>query len=229
MAEVVPGDIVVGVPARDVVIVTGSDSLPGLEKARRAVDRVLFAGDENPLTQHLLVRRNGTWEPFEAAPTMPAPAPRRDPHGPDRQPRQYQDHPSWPEQRVPISAMPVSPVDRSAARRGPAPVMPAAAEAGAPRPAASGGSPQPGGFPGSSRPPMPAPSPTSSSAVPRSATRSSRRGPRPPPCRGPQPLRCRARRPCRSHSPRRRRTRPCRSRPPRPCPWCPGRPPEPSR
>ncbi|WP_344127304.1 DUF1444 family protein, partial [Luedemannella flava] len=122
MAEVVPGDIVVGVPARDVVIVTGSDSLPGLEKARRAVDRVLFAGDENPLTQHLLVRRNGTWEPFEAAPTMPAPAPRRDPHGPDRQPRQYQDHPSWPEQRVPISAMPVSPVDRSAARRGPAPV-----------------------------------------------------------------------------------------------------------
>ncbi|GAA1768974.1 hypothetical protein GCM10009681_45380 [Luedemannella helvata] len=140
MAEIVPGEIVVGVPARDVVIVTGSESAPGLEKARRAVDRVLFAGDEHPLTQHLLVRRNGAWQPFEAAPTMPAPAPaiRLDPHGPNHQPRQYQDHPSWPEQRIPISAMPVSPGDRAASpRRAPAPVMPAAARSSSARPAAT--------------------------------------------------------------------------------------------
>ena len=125
MSDVVPGEIVVGVPARDVVIVTGSDSSPGLEKARRAVDRVLFAGDEHPLTQHLLVRRGGAWQPFEAAPAQqPVPPARRQPHGPDQPPRQYQDHPSWPEQRVPISAMPVS---GTPSRRQPVPVLPAAA------------------------------------------------------------------------------------------------------
>jgi uncharacterized protein YtpQ (UPF0354 family) len=60
-----PGDLVVGVPARDVVIVTGSQSPPGLEKVRRAVDRVYFAGDEHLLTRQLLVRRDGDWQPFE--------------------------------------------------------------------------------------------------------------------------------------------------------------------
>jgi hypothetical protein len=57
---------VVGVPARDVVIVTGSESRPGLEKARRAVDRVFFAGDRHLLTRRLLVRRRGVWEVFGA-------------------------------------------------------------------------------------------------------------------------------------------------------------------
>jgi uncharacterized protein YtpQ (UPF0354 family) len=60
----VPGELVVGVPARDVVIVTGSESRPGLEKARRAVDRVFFAGDQHLLTRHLLVRRHGGWDVF---------------------------------------------------------------------------------------------------------------------------------------------------------------------
>jgi len=60
----VPGELVVGVPARDVVIVTGSESRPGLEKARRAVDRVFFAGDQHLLTRHLLVRRPGGWDVF---------------------------------------------------------------------------------------------------------------------------------------------------------------------
>ncbi|HET6215050.1 MAG TPA: hypothetical protein VFE14_19450 [Micromonosporaceae bacterium] len=60
----VPGDLVVGVPARDVMIITGSQSGPGLEKARRAVDRVFFAGDQHLLTRHLLVRRRGAWAPF---------------------------------------------------------------------------------------------------------------------------------------------------------------------
>jgi len=99
----VPGDLIVGVPARDVVIVTGSQSQPGLEKARRAVDRVFFAGDEHLLTRQLLIRRSGVWEPFE----RPARAAGRSGqhHGPDQRPRQYQEHPSWPGERVPVAAV----------------------------------------------------------------------------------------------------------------------------
>jgi uncharacterized protein YtpQ (UPF0354 family) len=62
LADSVPGDLVVGVPARDVVIVTGSQSPPGMEKVRRAVNRVFFAGDRHLLTRDLLVRRRGVWE-----------------------------------------------------------------------------------------------------------------------------------------------------------------------
>ncbi|HEX6500091.1 MAG TPA: DUF1444 family protein [Micromonosporaceae bacterium] len=62
LESAVPGELVVGVPARDVVIVTGSQSRPGMEKARRAVDRVFFAGDEHLLLRELLVRRAGQWE-----------------------------------------------------------------------------------------------------------------------------------------------------------------------
>lgn len=68
--EGVPGELVVGVPARDVVIITGSQSRPGLAKARRAVDRVFFAGDEHLLSQDLLVRREREWLPF--LPEVPA-------------------------------------------------------------------------------------------------------------------------------------------------------------
>jgi uncharacterized protein YtpQ (UPF0354 family) len=68
--EGVPGELVVGVPARDVVIVTGSQSRPGLAKARRAVDRVFFAGDQHLLSQDLLVRRDREWLPF--LPEVPA-------------------------------------------------------------------------------------------------------------------------------------------------------------
>src|SRR6516164_5839505 len=45
----VPGELVVGVPARDVVIVTGSQSGAGMEKVRRCVERVFFAGGDHPL------------------------------------------------------------------------------------------------------------------------------------------------------------------------------------
>jgi uncharacterized protein YtpQ (UPF0354 family) len=60
----VPGEIVIGVPARDVVIITGSRSRAGLEKARRAVDRVFYAGGPHLLARGLLVRRDNDWEPF---------------------------------------------------------------------------------------------------------------------------------------------------------------------
>jgi uncharacterized protein YtpQ (UPF0354 family) len=60
----VPGELVIGVPARDVVIITGSRSRAGLEKARRAVDRVFFAGGPHLLARDLLVRRDNDWESF---------------------------------------------------------------------------------------------------------------------------------------------------------------------
>ncbi len=63
LERAVPGELVIGVPARDVVIVTGSESRPGLAKARRAIDRVFFAGNQNHLlVRDLLVRRRGFWE-----------------------------------------------------------------------------------------------------------------------------------------------------------------------
>lgn len=60
----VPGEIVIGAPARDVVIVTGSRSAAGLARARRAVDRMFFAGGRHLLRAGLMVRRRGGWEPF---------------------------------------------------------------------------------------------------------------------------------------------------------------------
>jgi hypothetical protein len=64
LAPRVPGELVVGVPARDVVIITGSESPPGLSKARRAVERVFMAGDQHPLSRELLVWRDGEWQPL---------------------------------------------------------------------------------------------------------------------------------------------------------------------
>jgi uncharacterized protein YtpQ (UPF0354 family) len=61
LAESVPGDLVIGVPARDVVIITGSRSPSGLAKARRAVDRVFFAGGAHLLLRDLLVRQDSQW------------------------------------------------------------------------------------------------------------------------------------------------------------------------
>jgi len=55
----VPGDLVVGVPARDVVIFTGTGSRPGLARVRRAVDRVFFAGGRNLLSRELLIWQDG--------------------------------------------------------------------------------------------------------------------------------------------------------------------------
>jgi uncharacterized protein YtpQ (UPF0354 family) len=64
LADAVPGELVIGVPARDVVIVTGSRSPSGLAKARRAVARVFFAGGPHPLTRDLLVRRDRSWHVY---------------------------------------------------------------------------------------------------------------------------------------------------------------------
>jgi hypothetical protein len=70
LAAEVDGDLVVGVPARDVVVVTGSASPDGLAKATGTVERVFSAGDQFLLTRHLLVHRNGGWQ--RVAPRVPA-------------------------------------------------------------------------------------------------------------------------------------------------------------
>lgn len=98
LSGALPGELVIGVPARDVVIVTGSKSQAGLEKARRCVDRVFFAGGEHLITRTLLVRRGAGWEPFDR-PARPSGRPGYGPahqHGVGQPPRQYQEHPSWP-------------------------------------------------------------------------------------------------------------------------------------
>jgi hypothetical protein len=117
----VPGELVVGVPARDVVIVTGSQSGPGMEKAKRCVERVFFAGGEHLISRQLLVRRGGSWEPFDRS-GRPSGRPTFGPahqHGVSQPPRQYQEHPSWPGERVPLQ--PTSPGPRMAPG-GPGPV-----------------------------------------------------------------------------------------------------------
>lgn len=76
----VPGELVVGVPARDVVIVTGSWSKAGMAKARRAVDRIFFAGADYLLSRDLLVWRRRAWE------VLPPPVPSRDSPRPNARP-----------------------------------------------------------------------------------------------------------------------------------------------
>lgn len=75
----VPGELVVGVPARDVVIITGSQSKQGMEKVRRAVDRIFFAGADNLLSRDLLVWRRGAWEVLRPVPADPGRRPPSDP------------------------------------------------------------------------------------------------------------------------------------------------------
>jgi uncharacterized protein YtpQ (UPF0354 family) len=70
LADSVPGELVVGVPARDVVIFTGAGSRSGLQRVRRAVDRVFFAGSGPLLSRELLVRRGRRWEVFPE-PSLP--------------------------------------------------------------------------------------------------------------------------------------------------------------
>ena len=64
LAGSVPGEIVVGAPARDALIITGSRSAAGIAKVRRAVDRMFLAGNRHPLTPDLLIRRRGGWDRF---------------------------------------------------------------------------------------------------------------------------------------------------------------------
>lgn len=64
LAGAVPGSIVIGVPARDALIITGSRSTAGIAKVHRAVDRMYLAGHPHLVTPSLLIRNRGTWERF---------------------------------------------------------------------------------------------------------------------------------------------------------------------
>jgi hypothetical protein len=156
----VPGDLVVGVPARDVVIVTGSQSTAGLEKVRRAVDRVFYAGDDNLLSQCLLVRTGAGWEPFDR-PARPAGRAFHNSahrHGVDQPPREYQEHPSWPGERVPVAMVrPISPGVRAASDDQPAPSA---------RPLYPGGQPAAASIGQPPTPVRPMPNPVSPATIP---------------------------------------------------------------
>jgi uncharacterized protein YtpQ (UPF0354 family) len=67
LRDTVPGELVVGVPARDVVVITGTGAPQGLARARRAVDRVFFAGGPHLLSRDLLVWRRRAWEVLRPA------------------------------------------------------------------------------------------------------------------------------------------------------------------
>lgn len=113
LERAVPGELVVGVPARDVVIITGSQSRTGMEKVRRAVDRVFFAGGPHLLSRDLLVRRQRRWEvwqtaPLSAPPAMPTSAVPRSPLVSPALPRR---------QAFPASAPPEMPVPVRARHR----------------------------------------------------------------------------------------------------------------
>jgi uncharacterized protein YtpQ (UPF0354 family) len=63
-ASVVKGDIVAAVPARDVLMFTGSESPDGLEQLRKEVQKI-HKEASHVISKTLLVRRNGRWEKFE--------------------------------------------------------------------------------------------------------------------------------------------------------------------
>jgi hypothetical protein len=73
-----PGDPVVAVPARDVLLITGSESPAGLAKATRCVDRVYFAGSHHLLVQDLLTRRGGRWQVLDPAGPHDLPEPEQE-------------------------------------------------------------------------------------------------------------------------------------------------------
>lgn len=61
LGQDVEGDLVVAVPARDVLMVSGTAHEDGLAELRRTVQRVWTAGEDRLITRDLLVRRRGAW------------------------------------------------------------------------------------------------------------------------------------------------------------------------
>lgn len=61
LSQDVEGDLVVAMPARDVLVASGTAHQDGLGELRRTVQRVWSAGDDRLITRELLVRRRGEW------------------------------------------------------------------------------------------------------------------------------------------------------------------------
>ncbi len=70
----VVGEMVVAVPARDLVYVTGSESPEALQVVREAVAEAQTREKTHSLTQHLLVRRGGQWQVYAPQPAPLTPA-----------------------------------------------------------------------------------------------------------------------------------------------------------
>lgn len=64
VAPLVDGDLVVSMPARDVLMVTGSESADVLAELREKARQISSTG-AYPLSPQLLVRRDGGWSPLE--------------------------------------------------------------------------------------------------------------------------------------------------------------------
>jgi hypothetical protein len=60
--SLVPGELVVSVPARDCIAFTGSHSAEGVAELRASIDRV--SGGDHVLTRQLFVRRDSSWHGF---------------------------------------------------------------------------------------------------------------------------------------------------------------------
>jgi uncharacterized protein YtpQ (UPF0354 family) len=57
----VKGDYVVGIPTRDILVITGSNEKEGLKRAREYVDAALARDPAYRVTADLFVRRDGQW------------------------------------------------------------------------------------------------------------------------------------------------------------------------
>lgn len=62
--EIVEGDVVAAIPARDMLLFTGSECEEGLRKLREVSERV-FAEAPYAISKTLLVRKNGSWSVFD--------------------------------------------------------------------------------------------------------------------------------------------------------------------
>lgn len=61
LAQDVEGDLVVAMPARDVLVASGTAHHDGLAELRRTVQRVWTTGEDRLITRDLLVRKRGEW------------------------------------------------------------------------------------------------------------------------------------------------------------------------
>jgi hypothetical protein len=59
----VQGDLIVAVPARDIVLFTGSSSPDGIKEIQKKVEEIRKDGS-HLVSSILLIRKNGQWEKF---------------------------------------------------------------------------------------------------------------------------------------------------------------------
>jgi hypothetical protein len=71
-APLVKGDVVAALPGRDLLLFTGTDDVEGLKKVRSVAADALEKGLEHPLTQQLIVRREGGWRVFDVLDAGPS-------------------------------------------------------------------------------------------------------------------------------------------------------------